>query len=304
LKKAQASDSEAVAFVKSILPEHLHQFAHLIPHMVNSHVSWLDSERKQYALAVGLVAFDKAVKKRCEESTDSEFGAYVKECVKWAIQNEFATEIAERKYCATENQQPMASAVCLDQDELDYAEWESSRHDRYESYYPDDYDEQYDDWEGQWEDDDELWQSRFLTVSSEIAPGYLQPGDSLYRPWLDGPDEYTSLALSLLGPADEGDALDLLPERERELLRRYEDGETVSVIANSLQVSKPRISQLLKQATDRRDKYKARLALGERFADLLAESHKTNETSAKKQASSASAKAISTHTRPPSGPTP
>jgi hypothetical protein len=149
-----------------------------------------------------------------------------------------------------------------------------------------DYDDGEDDWY-EWEDDGERWQSRFASVSGEIPADYLEPGDSLYRPWFDGSDEYTSLALSLLGPVEEGDVLDLLPERERDLLRRYEHGETVTAIAHAEQLCKARISQLLKQATDRCDKYKARLILGERFSDLLTESHKANETAAKKQLSSA-----------------
>jgi hypothetical protein len=69
MKKAQSNDAEAIVFVKAILPENLHQFAHLIPQAVNNHVSWLDPERKKYALTVGLAAFAKEPQTVSLEST-------------------------------------------------------------------------------------------------------------------------------------------------------------------------------------------------------------------------------------------
>ncbi len=81
MRKSKSQSLEGLNFVKQVLPPDLHQFAHLIPLAVNHHVSWLEPDRKEYALTVALAAFDKAVKKRRGDSTDAEFGQYAKQCI-------------------------------------------------------------------------------------------------------------------------------------------------------------------------------------------------------------------------------
>lgn len=276
---------ENINYVKKILPENLKSFSVLIVDVVDNHIGWIDVEQKINALVIcSAIAIDTFNRKFESKYNLSQFGSYLKIRLRGAILDEFKNEIQKREEGRLTKAGKFTEITIID--DLDYSKYE---------YYSEGY-ENYDSEPDVENDSEEYWrfeddieddvdkEGRAIYFGYGLSAGWYEFGaDSLYVSGFD--DEYTRMADEWLGSPDEGDINELLPEREREILRHLEAGGHMIELCEHWGISRARGSQLQKQAQQRRLGFYDRYTAGEKFSVLKAESQKAQEIAARKELS-------------------
>lgn len=274
-----AKSMVGLSFVKKHLPKHLHSYAHLVPSVVNDHVSWLGKIEKEEALAFGMAALNNAWVKWQQNKdaySEAQFFSYARRCIQGIIFDQFRNAILDRKMSAQAQKEFVAYEKELKQQEAQDIERAKAKPDHVEEGGPDTQSRR--NLTGLLQFSTQDRHEAFAEQWGDFSGGYeFAVADD------DGDQGYVSHSPLAMNLSNAEKLRLLLPDREARLLRLLATGASLTSVCDEWEISIPRGSQLRKQALDRLADYLKRLAAGERYEGLLTESQKAKEVAAKKK---------------------